>query len=117
MPVWCAASRRDEPSRTMAIASSRRLCAVSRHFAAKARSSAGVWSVCVILTAMLMWSPESANRREAVREFYFASLGNPPRVKNQGGWYNLALHHTAAVEALVLDDAPIAVRLAVPLSP
>jgi hypothetical protein len=30
---------------------------------------------------------------------------------------HVALHHSAALEALVLDDAPIAVRLAVLLSP
>jgi hypothetical protein len=49
IPAWRAASRRDEPSRTMAIGSSRRLCAVSRHFAANARRSAAAWSVRVIV--------------------------------------------------------------------
>src|SRR3954447_23777083 len=45
----------------MAIASSRRLCAVSRLFAASARSVTGVSSVWVIFTAALIWVPP--NRR------------------------------------------------------
>src|SRR3954454_14704848 len=45
----------------MAIAGSRRLCAVSRLFAASARSVTGVSSVWIIFTAALIWVPP--NRR------------------------------------------------------
>src|SRR5271166_3564737 len=78
MPLSAAASWRGRPSRTSAIASIRRTCAPSEHFAAKLRSSALVCSVRLIFNVTPIRSLHRANRRTRTSNRKSVAVGIPP---------------------------------------
>src|SRR5271166_5709623 len=78
MPLSAAASWRGRPSRTSAIASIRRTCAPSEHFAAKLRSSALVCSVRLIFNVTPIRSLHRANRRTRTSNRKSLAVGIPP---------------------------------------
>jgi hypothetical protein len=75
MPACRAASSRDNPSWIIATASNRRVCAASRHFAARARSSDAVCSMRVTATPRLTRPSITANRRHGEANQIFAVVG------------------------------------------
>src|SRR4051794_29001022 len=88
MPQLAAASSRDRPSKTSAIASIRRAALASRVRAASRRKSPADRSRRVIATAMSASAPgqwRSESRRPPKRGHV--------RVIGQGAWYHISGHH------------------------